>query len=219
MELCASSWQLLDRWASALVRSGGISHRSRSGSQSRRSVTPWPKCQAPCSTGVIVVPDGFLSGARLTKDEVELLIDGSSDEVDFIWTLFHLDIFENPPLRPGPPTQAEIDRAFESIERLVSFGYIIVGRSEYIDGGPPGRAAPVTVVSEPIGIVKSRVERACAEARAHPTGSDDWQWSCWLTCTDSGRSIAGEALKPENKDMRRWFLGQSGWTRTSSDEV
>ena len=162
---------------------------------------------------------GAMNDTRLTKDEFELLIDGSSGDVDFMWTLFHLDIFENPPLRPGPPTEIEIDRAFESIERLVAFGYIVVGRSEYIDGGPPGRAAPVTIVSEPVGVVKSRVERACAEARARPTRCDDWRWSCWLTCTDSGCSIAGEALKPENQHMRRWLLSQSGWTRTSSDEA
>ena len=155
-----------------------------------------------------------MDGTELTKDEVELLIDGSSDDVAFNWTLIRLDIFQNPPLRPGPPSGVEIDRAFESIERLVEGGYIVLGHTEYVDDGPPGRAAPVRIISEPIGLVKERVEKACAEARKHSNGSDDWMYSCWLTCTESGCAVATEALKPENRNMRRWFLEDSGWTRT-----
>lgn len=36
-----------------------------------------------------------------------------------------------------------------------------IGRVQCIDGGPPGRVAPVEHIAEPIGEVRQRVENAC----------------------------------------------------------
>lgn len=140
----------------------------------------------------------------LTQGEIELLIDGSVDDVDFVWTLIHLGIRENPPLDRGPPTSLEIDQAFGSIARLVDRDYIVIGHTEYVDGGPPGRFSPVLFVPEPVATVKSRVERHCAYARENTVPPGHWEFSSWLTCTEAGRAIAKDLLRPENSHRRRW---------------
>jgi hypothetical protein len=121
--------------------------------------------------------------------EGELLIGGLSDDVAFGWVLIHLGLRGNPPADPGPPTFEQIDDAVAVLSWLSEAGLIKVGRTEYIDGGPPGRVAPVRYVEEPLETVRTRIVRAC------DTGKD-WEWSCWVVNTDRGDEVA-EALLAE----------------------
>jgi len=123
----------------------------------------------------------------LSHGEIDVLIDGLSDDVAFIWVLIHLGLRENPPREPRPPSRSEVDAAFSSLDRLRRTGLVKVGRMEYVDGGPPGRVAPLKHVEEPIGTVKRRVLTACG------SGSD-WEWSCWTMNTPSGDAAARSAL-------------------------
>ncbi|MEM8710836.1 MAG: hypothetical protein AAGG01_07785, partial [Planctomycetota bacterium] len=119
----------------------------------------------------------------LTTGESELLIAGLSDDVAFVWVLIHLGIRGNPPAATGPPTPSDVEVAFLALHRIVVAGFIKVGRTEYIDGGPPGRVAPVRQVEEPLTVVKNRVLATCD----HGT---DWEWSCWVVNTEDGVEIA-----------------------------
>jgi len=65
-----------------------------------------------------------------------------------------------------------------------------VGRTEYIDGGPPGRVAPVKHVDEAFDDVRARVGRACASG-------EGWEWSCWVVNTPQGDAMAARALETE----------------------
>ena len=78
------------------------------------------------------------------------------------------------------------EAAFAALDRFSQAGFVSVGHLEYLDGGPPGRLAPVTHVQEPIGEVKIRVVEACA----HGT---DWEWSCWVVNTADGDELARAA--------------------------
>jgi hypothetical protein len=62
------------------------------------------------------------------------------------------------------------------LERLHERGLIDVGRIVYVDGGPPGRVAPVRHIAEPLSVVRERVEAEIASAD-QPT---DWEFSCWV---------------------------------------
>lgn len=115
----------------------------------------------------------------LTSGEIELLVDGLSDHVDLGWVLIHLGIRGNPPAHPGPPSASDVDTAFVALDRLSRAGLVSVGHLEYLDGGPPGRFAPVEHVQERIGDVKTRVIEACANGT-------DWEWSCWVVNTADG---------------------------------
>ena len=127
-----------------------------------------------------------LSG--LSRGEVELLVDGLSDDVAFHWVLVHLGIRRNPPTTPGPPSAIEVDAAFQTIERLVDLGLIAAGRLEPDDGGPSGRPTPVHHVSEPLPVIRSRVDAALA-------AGTDWEWTCWLVNTDAGDIVARQAIQ------------------------
>jgi hypothetical protein len=124
----------------------------------------------------------------LSDGEIELLIDGLTDDVAFLWVLIDLGLRGNPPERPGPPTTPQVDAAFVALDRLSAAGLVRVGRMEYIDGGPPGRVAPVKHVAEPIDEVRARVARACL-------GGTDWEWSCWVVNTRNGDGIARRAIE------------------------
>lgn len=99
---------------------------------------------------------------NLSPGESELLRDGANDDVALVWVLIHLGIRANPPGRPGPPTVPEVERAFVVIERLSQLGLVDVGKMSYIDGGPPGRVAPVKHVREPLHDVRERILAAVA---------------------------------------------------------
>ena len=114
----------------------------------------------------------------LSPGEMALLRDAQTDDVAFVWVLIDLGLRGNPPesspdWQPGPD---EIDLAFRSLERLHSQRLIEVGRVEYVDGGPPGRVAPVRHIPEPLAVARQRVEAAVATARQ----STDWESSCWV---------------------------------------
>jgi hypothetical protein len=128
---------------------------------------------------------------QLSPGAIEILIDGESDDVAFDWVLIHLGIRSNPADRPGPPTVDEALAAIEAVEGLVTAGLVRIGRPEYIDGGPPGRFAPIRHVSEPIDVVRERVVSHLQSGDL----SDEWRWLFWVVNTDLGDTAARDALE------------------------
>lgn len=120
---------------------------------------------------------------ELTSGDRNILIDGLSDDVAFVWVLIHLGLRGNPPDSTASPSGGDVQKALTAMERLSAAGLVRVGRTEYLDGGPPGRVAPVRHVEEPMDIVATRVRKACNEGV-------DWEWSCWLVNTPAGNAIA-----------------------------
>lgn len=131
-----------------------------------------------------------MESPALTPGEVALLTDGLSDDVAFVWVLFHLGIRGNPPDNPEPPSADDVDAAFSVLEDMTQRGLVKVGHMEYVDGGPPGRLAPVKHVEDPIQVAKRVVLDACE-------GGSDWEWSSWVVNTPSGddliRGVLGES--------------------------
>ena len=115
------------------------------------------------------------SHERLTPGELALLEDAATDDVSFLWVLIDLGLRGNPPESPKPPSRDAVMTAFGSLETLVARGLIAVGRTEYIDQGPPGRVAPLRHVAEPLGDVLERVLAA--------VDGPDWEHSCWVVAT------------------------------------
>lgn len=114
---------------------------------------------------------------NLLPGEQELVAGAASDDVAFNWVLINLGIASNPPPHPDwRPSNADVDRAFESLGRLVRRGLIQVGRIEYIDGGRPGRVAPVRHVSESLDVVRRRVDESVKAGQTW----DEWAYSCWV---------------------------------------
>lgn len=118
--------------------------------------------------------------SNLTPGERELLSAAEYDDIDVGWACIHLGVRTNGPPSPIRATQDEIDACFDSLNRLHDLGLISIGRMEYDDGGPPGRVAPVHHVSEPIELVKQRVEEVARKA------ADEWEWqfSAWMVLKD-----------------------------------
>lgn len=129
-------------------------------------------------------------GSDLTDAEIELLVDGLTDDVSFDMALLHLGIRGNSPDRNEAPDAAQIEAVFRSYERLINNGLIQLGRVQYIDGGPPGRVAPVEHVEEPLREVRTRVDHACSSA----TDWADWAFGCWTVNTEGGDAIARKQL-------------------------
>ncbi|MEX2555885.1 MAG: hypothetical protein WEB06_09655 [Actinomycetota bacterium] len=127
----------------------------------------------------------------LSPGEEELLIDGLSDDVAFLWVLIHFGIRENPPATPDwRPTKSDVAAAFASLRKLVDAGVVRVGRLEYADDGPPERVAPVKHVAEEVTEALQRVEKALIVA----TEARDWESACWVVNTEKGDAIARRAL-------------------------
>jgi hypothetical protein len=117
-----------------------------------------------------------VSELDLTPGETELVDEAGRDVIDMAWTLIHLGIRRNDGTDPPRPTTSDIDRAFESLERLSRAGLLRIGHTEYVDGGLPGRVAPVDFVEDPLTEVRQRVLTAIRD------GDDgDWQFALWLT--------------------------------------
>ncbi len=130
-----------------------------------------------------------------TLGELELLIDGLSDDVAFVWVLIHLGIRTNPPpTHDWAPAASDLQDAFASLRGLTSLGLIRVGRIEYVDGGPPGRLAPVRHIAEDMDAVVNRVKTAVQTACVE----HDWAYSCWVVNTDEGDVVARAALDRAN---------------------
>lgn len=121
--------------------------------------------------------------ADLSTGEVDLLVDGLSDDVAFVWVLIHLGLRGDPPSDLSPPTGSVVDAAFGVLARLGAAGFVRVGRMENLDGGSPGRVAPLRHVEEPLGEVKKRVMGSCLSGV-------DWEWSCWAVNTSDGDDAA-----------------------------
>lgn len=119
----------------------------------------------------------------LTPGEVALLTDGLSDDVAFVSVLIHLGIRGNPPENPEPPSADDVGTAFAVLGGLMQRGLVKVGHMEYLDGGPPGRVAPVKHVEDPIELAKAAALGACASGLG-------WEWSCWVVNTPSGDDLA-----------------------------
>lgn len=126
---------------------------------------------------------------ELSDGEVQLLVDGLTDDVAIVWAMIHLGVRSNPPTDPGPPTMHDIDRTFTVLEQLSARGLVRVGRMEYDDGGPPGRAAQAHHVEEPLDAVRARVKDVCGEAET------DWEWTGWIVNTEAGDNAARHALQ------------------------
>lgn len=150
----------------------------------------------------------------LTRGEVEILIDGLSDDVSFDWALIHLGIHGNPRAEKVPPSAKKIAAAFASFERLVAAGLAKLGRIEDVGQAPPdGTLARVTHIEEPIRDVRERAERLCREAKH----SWEWTFCCWLVNTDAGNAVARLALAQDadrHSDADpRWRL--KAWSASS----
>ena len=138
-----------------------------------------------------------MSDLNLTPGELELLIAGLSDDIDFVWVLIHLGIRANPPPSPDwVPSDSDLRDAFASLRRLAEAGLMRLGRIEYVDGGPPGRLAPVKHVAEEFDVLVDRVGAAVRTAR----DQSDWAFSCWAVNTDRGDAVARRALDREQGD-------------------
>lgn len=154
---------------------------------------------------------------KLSPGEIEVLIDGESDDVAFDWLLIHLGIRSNPAERPGPPTIEEALAALSSVEKLVTAGLVRIGRIEYIDGGPPGRVAPVKHVSEPIEVVRQRVVAHLESGDM----ADNWRWLCWAVNTELGDLAARHAFENENSppvEGRGWDTAKIKVRRDRPDQ-
>jgi hypothetical protein len=128
----------------------------------------------------------------LSAGEIELLIDGLSDDVSFDWALIRLGLRGNPPLDEWPPSAETIGAAFAHFERLLARHLVRLGRIEYVDPNQaPGTVAPVKHTPEHLSDVRHRVEQACSTA----TGWGDWAFSCWLVNTDAGNAVARRTLR------------------------
>jgi len=136
------------------------------------------------------VSDAAGDGQELTKGELKIFIDGLTDDVAFELVLIHLGIHESSRRRDGPPVSQDIEEAFRSLERLSRLSLVRLGRIQYIDGGPPGRQAPVEHIEEPLSSVRARVEAACAAAQEWA----DWAFSCWVVNTPGGDAAARAAV-------------------------
>ena len=126
----------------------------------------------------------------LTPGAMELLIDGLTDDVPFVWVLIHFGIRANPSTEPGPPSTNDVELAFSLLKTMTQRGLIKVGRLKYVDGGLPGRFAPVKHFEDPLEEAKRSVLSACE------FGSN-WEWSCWVVTTPSGDDLARQALAEE----------------------
>lgn len=136
------------------------------------------------------VPDGGAEG--LSAGEIEVLIDGLSDDISFHWALIHLGLRANPPADEMPPSAEMVSAAFVHFERLLDRGLVKLGHIAYVDSDErPGTVAPVKHVEETVAEVRKRVEDACS------TASDwsDWAFSCWLVSTEAGAALARQALR------------------------
>lgn len=127
----------------------------------------------------------------LSVGEIELLIDGLSDDISFSWALIDLGLRGDPAVDDAPPSTEVISIAFAHFERLLERRLVKLGRVTYVDPNQPrGTVAPVMHLSEPIAEVRDRVEKACSTAEEW----GDWAFSCWLVTTDAGDVVARQAL-------------------------
>lgn len=124
----------------------------------------------------------------LTPGETEILIDALSDAVDFRWVMTHLGL--DTVGRNDQPCPADVHAALRSLDKLSQAGLLEVGRLEYVDGGPPGRLAPLKHLRDPMNEVADRVRAACLSG-------PDWPWSCWVVNTPAGDEAARAALSSD----------------------
>ncbi|MET3568184.1 hypothetical protein ABIC47_003700 [Leifsonia sp. 563] len=145
----------------------------------------------------------------VTPEETDLLAGTRYDDVSLVWALIHLGIRTNPPPTPDwRPSDDDIAAAFGSFEKLSALGLISVGRMEYIDGGPPGRHAPVRHVPEALEDVRARVQSEVAASEV----ATDWEFACWIVATEAGLGVAEEAsveIRPRKRSLREMFSRRS----------
>ena len=151
-----------------------------------------------------------MANMDLTPGELKILIDGLSDEVAFNWVLQHLGIRPNTPQRDWVPTNSDMQDAFASLRKLTERSLICVGRTQYVDGGPPRRKAPYKHVAEDLEVVLSRVEAAVRSARVPADERIDqavfvarqleWHFSCWVVNTGQGNLVARQAIDREKDE-------------------
>ena len=60
----------------------------------------------------------------LSQHEIELLINGLTDDVAFVWVLIHVGIRANPPTDPRPPSDSDVHTAFSTLDRLSLAGLV-----------------------------------------------------------------------------------------------
>jgi hypothetical protein len=131
----------------------------------------------------------------LGDGELEILVDGLSDEVAFIYVLSHLGLVDASEAAPGPDRAAAVEQAIDHLRRLVDRELIQVGRTEYVDVGPPGRLAPYRHVAEPPTDVWTRLRQDSLNADPHAL-----DWSCWSVNTTAGDALARRYLDRQGTD-------------------
>jgi hypothetical protein len=123
----------------------------------------------------------------LTMGELEILVDGLSDEVAFTYVMDHLELTGARDVPPGPERTAAVNLAIDALRKLVARGLVEVGHTET---GPRGRYAFVADHPE---IVWLRLQRDSLSAEP----SDLW-FSCWCVNTPHGDDVARGHLAQEN---------------------
>jgi hypothetical protein len=121
----------------------------------------------------------------LTEGEVAILVDGLSDEVGFIYVMHHLGFGAYVGAGPGAERSRAVQSAIDSLRRLVDRGLVLVGYTQYVDGGPPGRLAPYEHVSESPDDVWRRLR---SDSLSTEPGALDW--SCWCVNSPAGDEVA-----------------------------
>ena len=151
---------------------------------------------------------------KISGGEIELLIDGLTDDVAFVWALVDLGLRRNDGTDEAP-SASTVDEAFLLFRRLLDRDLIRIGKVVYVDPDQPrGTVAPVTHVSEPIELVHQRVLDACAKAESDGV---DWEWSCWTVNTEAGNDMARQVLdqaeRRQSDAFREWLQARNNLRR------
>jgi hypothetical protein len=130
----------------------------------------------------------MVRGFDLTEGELEILVDGLSDEVAFRYVLLHLGLADALEAPPSTERSDAVDAAIQSLTRLVDQNLVLVGHTRYKDGGPPGRQSPYEHVPEAPDEVWNRIRRESLSA------TSDLHWTCWCVNTLAGDDLARQCL-------------------------
>jgi hypothetical protein len=127
---------------------------------------------------------------ELSEGELNILVDGLSDEVAFFYVIIHLGLLEAvDEAAPGPTRTRVVNAAIESLQRLIDRGLLLVGHTRFVEeGGPPAPGRRLTpyehVPEEPVDVWQRLRTDSLSPV------SDDLYWSCWCVNTAAGNKVA-----------------------------
>ena len=114
--------------------------------------------------------------AKLTDEERELVDDARKDDISFLWVLIHLGIMGNPPPFPSwRPSAMEVEKAITTLDKLATYGCIVVGRLDATGEVAPPGIPVVRHVKEPLQVVHDRVI-----ASLDVPDPFEWKTACWV---------------------------------------